>query len=154
MTPSHRGLWLMPGLNERLAELHALDGVDHMTMSEIAKTLSIEFGLELSKNAVIGRSYRLKLELRDNVPFTRKQVEKKMRPRRVDAPIPPPEPTVTPADETLTIYQLAEGDCHWPLGEMTDRPPFRYCGQASLFGRPNCKGHSRVACNVPRVEWA
>jgi len=154
MTPTSFGPWSLPGITQRLIELHGLSGVEQLSMEAIAQKLSKEFAVELTKNAVIGRSHRLRLELRDNVPFTRKKVERKMKPnRRVDAPIPPLEPTIKSGDETLTIYQLRDGDCHWPLGEMQDLPPFQFCGKESLFGRPYCQSHSRIAYNAPGKVW-
>jgi hypothetical protein len=155
VTQAHLGPWLIPGLNERLIELHALSGADQLSMQVIAEKLSKEFGVVLTKNSVIGRSHRLRLELRDNVPFVRKKVTPmpKRKYHRVDTPI---APVLEPRCEEIgiSIYQLRDDDCHWPLGEMLDYPPFRYCGKASLFGRPYCKGHSRIAYNMPRERWA
>jgi GcrA cell cycle regulator len=154
MTPTNHGPWSLPGITQRLIELHGLSGVEQLSMEAIAQKLSKEFAVQLTKNAVIGRSHRLRLELRDNVPFVRKKVERKMTPRRrVDAPIPPLDAIVKVNDETLTLYQLGDGDCHWPLGEMQDLPPFQYCGKEALFGRPYCQSHSRIAYNTPGKVW-
>jgi hypothetical protein len=154
MTPTNHGPWSLPGITQRLIELHALTGVEQLSMEAIAQKLSKEFDVVLTRNAVIGRSHRLRLEMRDNVPFARKKVVKMKPNRRVDAPIPPLEATVKVNDETLTIYQLGDGDCHWPLGEMQDLPPFQFCGKEALFGRPYCQSHSKIAYNAPRERWA
>ena len=151
---ANRPIWSIPGITQRLIELHALGGADHMTMGQIAEKLSAEFKVELTKNSVIGRSHRLKLELRDNVPFVRrKATPMPKRKYRVDAPIPPLEAERLPEINVLTIYQLTHGDCHWPLGEMLDYPPFLYCGQVAIEGRPYCAAHCRKAYNAPNMRW-
>ena len=50
--------WLKPGLSERLAELHRLN---QSSFLEIAETLSAEFNVKVSRNAVIGRAKRMHL---------------------------------------------------------------------------------------------
>ena len=50
--------WLKPGLSERLAELHRLN---QSSFLEIAETLSAEFNIKVSRNAVIGRAKRMHL---------------------------------------------------------------------------------------------
>jgi len=47
--------------------------------------------------------------------------------------------------EGLTIYQLRDGSCRWPLGKTYDRPPFMYCGCPALLGRPYCAEHTAKA---------
>ena len=47
-----------PGLSERLAELHRLN---QSSFLEIAETLSAEFNVKVSRNAVIGRAKRMHL---------------------------------------------------------------------------------------------
>jgi hypothetical protein len=151
-TVAHSIWELTPGLTDRLIELHALSGVDQLSMQAIAAKLSAEFKVELTKNSVIGRSHRLKLELRDNVPFVRKNVEKKMTPRRkVDAPIPPPlEPRCE--DAGLTIYQLGYGDCRWIREGVESYPPYTYCGKPAVTeGASYCRAHYKRAHNGGKV---
>ena len=147
---ANRPVWSLPGITQRLIELHALGGADHLTMGQIAEKLSAEFKVELTKNSVIGRSHRLKLELRDNVPFVRRKATPmpKRKYHRVDAPIPPV--VAAPRHEGLiTIYQLRDGvDCKWPIGD-----PALFCGKQQLDGRPYCIEHVRVAYNAPGKRW-
>jgi hypothetical protein len=149
-----RPTWSIPGITARLTELHALSGVEQLSMEAIAQKLSKEFDVVLTKNSVIGRSHRLKLELRDHVPFVRKKVErKKMTPRRVDAPIPPPiEPRCE--DAGLTIYQLGYGDCRWIREGVEAYPPYTYCGKPAVTeGASYCRAHYGRAYNTPGKRW-
>jgi hypothetical protein len=149
-----QGLWeTMPGLVQRLMELHALAGVQQMSMAAIAGKLSREFNVTISKNAVIGKSRRLRLPPRPQgaTILTRKPEPKRVRKVHI-APIAPP---IAPRCEGagLTIYQLRDGDCHWPLGATEDRPPFAYCGEPSDIGRPYCVTHYQRGHIAPRKVW-
>lgn len=57
--------------------------------------------------------------------------------QRADAP--------APASQNVTIMELRESMCRWPLGDPAS-PDFRYCGDAAPIGEgPYCKFHARVA---------
>jgi len=135
-------------MNRRFAALHR-DKADY-SFEEMAKILSAEFGIELTRNATIGKARRLNLPMRANVKLPRKQTKQgvrmlKVKTTRVDAPIPPElEPTV---ETGVTIYQLRDGVCHWPGGAVTDYPPFIYCGEAAPPGAPYCATHRGRAYN-------
>jgi hypothetical protein len=157
MTPTNPGPWLIPGITQRLIELHALSGEQAMTMSAIAKQLSVEFDVKLTTNACIGRKHRLRLANRPTITDVRgkKPMEKANRSHtKVDAPIAPLEAERLSEDNALTIYQLRDGDCKWPFGAMLDRPPFFYCGKAAVReGSPWCPEHY-ARCHVKaRLEW-
>jgi len=135
-------------MNRRFAALHR-DKADY-SFEEMAKILSVEFGIELTRNAAIGKARRLNLPMRGNVKLPRKQTKQgvrmlKVKTVRIDAPIPP-EPEPTP-EGGLTIYQLRDGVCHWPGGAVMDYPPFLYCGEAAPLGTPYCATHHRKAYN-------
>ncbi|HSP25319.1 MAG TPA: GcrA family cell cycle regulator [Saliniramus sp.] len=64
-----------------------------------------------------------------------------------------PEPTVRPAPvaevvvpiaECVTIMDLREGMCRWPIGDPTS-PDFRFCGASAYTGVPYCDHHSQLA---------
>jgi GcrA cell cycle regulator len=80
----------------------------------------------VSKNAVIGRAYRLCL-----------QWARKPSPRR-----PPTPPAFIPP------VPLA-GCCAWPHGHP-DQRDFHYCDEAALRGRPYCAAHAAVAYERPK----
>ena len=156
MTITFHDWTVIPGLSQRLIELHALTGARMLSMGQIAEKLNAEFHTEITRNAVIGRCRRIGLTGR--IPGTPRS--KKVRaPKRVaskpDAPIAPirlrqvasPDAVKRRRNESLSIYQLREDDCHWPLGAVDDYPPFQYCGKPSLFGRPYCPVHHKRAHN-------
>ena len=76
--------------------------------------------LGITKNAVIGKAWRLDLP-----------------PRRVaDGPNPVPS--------LAEIMPLATDRCHWPLGKP-GTASFRFCNQPVLAGKPYCETHCRIA---------
>ncbi len=61
------------------------------------------------------------------------------------APTPRPiEDVVIPMSERVTILELRETMCRWPLGDPTT-PEFRYCGATSPVGVSYCASHARIA---------
>ncbi len=53
------------------------------------------------------------------------------------------ESVVLPMSLRVTIVELKEAMCRWPLGDPTS-PDFRYCGSPAVNG-PYCAHHSRLA---------
>src|SRR5215213_1085709 len=51
---------------------------------------------------------------------------------------------VVPRSEGVTIMELREGVCRWPLGDPTT-PAFRYCGARAAEGLPYCAHHAQMA---------
>jgi GcrA cell cycle regulator len=51
---------------------------------------------------------------------------------------------VVPRLEGVTIMELREGVCRWPLGDPTS-PDFRYCGARAVEGLPYCAHHAQLA---------
>lgn len=59
--------------------------------------------------------------------------------------IRPEESVVIPLTERVTIMELREAMCKWPMGDPMS-PDFRYCGAKSqLGGAPYCQPHARMA---------
>jgi len=56
----------------------------------------------------------------------------------------PSEDVVIPFSERVTIMDLREYMCRWPMGDPTT-PEFRFCGGRSLTGMPYCGYHARIA---------
>ncbi|CAH1651312.1 GcrA cell cycle regulator [Hyphomicrobiales bacterium] len=56
----------------------------------------------------------------------------------------PREDVVIPMSERVTIMELRESMCRWPMGDPTT-PEFRFCGARSELGMPYCSHHSRIA---------
>ncbi len=51
---------------------------------------------------------------------------------------------VAPVAERVTIMDLREGMCRWPMGDPTS-PEFRFCGARSSAGAPYCQHHAQIA---------
>jgi GcrA cell cycle regulator len=49
-----------------------------------------------------------------------------------------------PEDQRLSLLQLNENTCKWPIGDPLT-PDFYFCGQHSEEGKPYCDFHSRRA---------
>ena len=56
----------------------------------------------------------------------------------------PSEDVVIPFSERVTIMDLREFMCRWPMGDPTT-PEFRFCGGRSQTGMPYCSYHARIA---------
>jgi GcrA cell cycle regulator len=130
-----------------------------------ASQIAAEMG-GVTRNAVIGKVHRLGLSGRGKastpgVPRPRKprvatppavtRVNVALAPRpaqprpvAVAAPELLEEEVVVPLSERVTIMELRESMCRWPLGDPTT-PEFRFCGARSITGLPYCTYHARVA---------
>jgi GcrA cell cycle regulator len=51
---------------------------------------------------------------------------------------------VVPMNQRLSLLELNEATCHWPVGDPSS-PEFFFCGGRALPGLPYCAHHSRVA---------
>ena len=58
------------------------------------------------------------------------------------------EDVVVPMSQRVTIMELKEGLCKWPMGDP-QQSEFRYCGANCDVGTPYCTYHSRVAYQPP-----
>lgn len=134
-----------------------------------ASQIAAEIG-GVTRNAVIGKVHRLGLSGRGKAKAAAPQRPRKptrapsapapIAPAAARSPVvlapPPPglvaEPEVEdtvdevalPVSERVTIMDLRESMCRWPMGDPT-KPEFRFCGARSVTGLPYCSHHSRVA---------
>jgi hypothetical protein len=96
-------------------------------------------------------------ETRFGLPFTRmacrqsRRLSMPPRPPKVIAvnpkthqPIPPVIVRPAPGSK-LTIQQLRDGDCKWPICETEDSPPYFYCGKPAPIGSSWCLKHQEIA---------
>ena len=139
--------WDTPGITQRLRELHRLKGEAELSMTEIAEQLNREFKTDFSRNSIIGRCHRINLARRPsvfNVHHAKRRQEKMIpinRRVRVDAPIVPEIEVADITTGALTILQLRNGVCRWPLGAVEDKPQYLYCGKPAPIECPYCKTH-------------
>ncbi len=142
---------------------------DGLSASQIAGEIG-----SITRNAVIGKVHRLGLSGRarpqsaatprprkapaarptgPTMPLhtlhTRGATALAPSPQREAEVAPSPQPldlpdVVVPFSERVTIMDLKETMCRWPLGDPTTAE-FRYCGTKSEVGTPYCQYHCRIA---------
>ena len=59
-------------------------------------------------------------------------------------PVRAPEEVVVPLSLRVTIVELRESMCKWPIGDPSSSE-FRYCGSPSHNGTPYCQHHGKLA---------
>ncbi|WP_152048033.1 GcrA family cell cycle regulator [Aureimonas psammosilenae] len=174
----------MSWTDERVELLAKLWG-EGLSASQIASQLG-----GVTRNAVIGKVHRLKLETRLKIAGVAEpvrlpvvevveveesveiataqivQIQTSMRsvmrgggvqgatafkmeePEEVDlSPVvemPRGPGEVVPISRNLTLVQLTERTCKWPLGDPLS-PDFRFCGNHSDESSPYCQYHARIA---------
>jgi len=180
----------MSWTDDRIDSLKRLWG-DGLSASQIATQLG-----GISRNAVIGKVHRLKLESRIAKPTLeaagREAVPEHVLPPAPPAPVPAPPRLVVampvaprasapapsgpiaagpiatsvvppvaaaqnaiaavsctgaeivPITRNLTLVQLSERTCKWPLGDPLSNE-FRFCGNHSRDSSPYCAYHARLA---------
>jgi GcrA cell cycle regulator len=154
---------LMSWTEERVELLRKLWG-DGLSAAQVAA----ELGPGITRNAVIGKIHRLGLaeraktssvprpraprtprtqttELRAQGPVVMGNVALALSPNAVVALAPQIEENVIPISARVTLMELRESMCRWPLGDPT-AAEFRFCGAKSPAGSgPYCCQHSRIA---------
>lgn len=131
--------------NERTHTLfRMLCAEEALSYSDIAKAMSEELGVKITKNACIGKARRLELPMRKTPQRERKRSK-------------PAEPAVlaTPrlavwsvseqpkqrANGYLTLLELNRTTCRYPFGE---KPPYLYCGKTIREATSYCPHHCGI----------
>jgi GcrA cell cycle regulator len=132
-----------------------------------ASQVAAELGPGITRNAVIGKIHRLGLAerakavsaQRPRVAKAPRQTQPRMNgvsshgnlalafaPHALTSPrLAPEEEVVIPISERVTLMELRESMCRWPMGDPTS-PEFRFCGgKSKIGGGPYCAYHARVA---------
>ena len=140
-----------------------------------ASRIAAELAGGVTRNAVIGKVHRLGMSGRVKAPAVvannqrrtgkpaadpsrqplqrgpsmpvRGNVALAMHPRQMPAPQPyrSSGDNVVPMTENVTIMELRESMCRWPVGDPSSTE-FRYCGGKAPIGEgPYCTFHSRMA---------
>ena len=106
--------------------------------SDGSPTPSIAATLGTTKNAILGKAYRLGLPRR--APSSRPG----SAPRPVCSVSPaPPEKPLHP------VLGLRQGLCRWPIGDVI-APDFRFCLEATADRAVYCAHHARIATQPAR----
>ncbi|HEY1736854.1 MAG TPA: GcrA family cell cycle regulator [Methylovirgula sp.] len=152
----------MSWTDERVELLRKL-WLEGLSASQIASALQNG----ITRNAVIGKVHRLGLSgrIKASAPSIPRVRTKPLRPaaprppisrgntalamKTLPAEIVEPEPledVVIPISERVTITELKEAMCRWPLGDPTTAE-FRFCGAKKPpdAAGPYCSYHSRIA---------
>ena len=164
----------MSWTDERVELLRKL-WLEGLSASQIASELSNG----ITRNAVIGKVHRLGLSGRAKAPSQAAARPRAPKPIRTPSPAPrahapmmrgnlafaltprvmeaPPQPkaqleeVVIPMSERVTIMELRESMCRWPLGDPSS-PSFRFCGETiAVECGPYCETHRGIAY-TPRLS--
>ena len=108
----------------------------------------------LSRSAVIAKTHRLRLPGRPKPPPAPKRERTSKIAFRTSRPFQATEDTVAPKSLKVTLLELEEYMCRWPLGDPKTKA-FRYCG---LDKHPNhisyCVGHAALSYRAPQPRAA
>ncbi|QRE73162.1 GcrA family cell cycle regulator [Methylobacterium aquaticum] len=150
-----------PGWTKERVELLKRLWSDGRSASQIAAEIG-----GVSRNAVIGKVHRLGLAGRvlkanGTAPAggRRARADSDAAAPVADAPsmLAPPPPALAlvqpasssatvalPESARVTIMELREFMCRWPMGDPST-PDFRFCGDRAIAGLPYCTHHCRIA---------
>jgi GcrA cell cycle regulator len=135
-----------PEIVELLRQLYA-QGV---SSTEIRDRIGIEFHIYLTRNAVIGKSNRMRLKglLAPRPGKLTPKAGAKPRVRRIRPPNPPkpPAPVFQQQQQVQPVTWMAEGHrlCQWPHGDP-GHPDFGFCGMRAEPDKPYCRQHCDLA---------
>lgn len=155
-----------PGWTADRVEILKTEWLAGRSCSQIARTL----GGGITRNAVIGKVHRLKLDLRRQKPapprterprpdqpprkvaaFNVPRAHKRVKPPLPDAldgitagSKPMPDIIVDHDIVGIPLIELTDKTCKWPIGDPLE-PGFRFCGHQSEEGKPYCERHGKRA---------
>ena len=115
-----------------------------------ASQIATELGENITRNAVIGKAHRLGLSSRPSPVKKPAQTKPRKVPVKKAAPAAPavaPDPLDKP--EKITILELTDRICKWPLGHPGE-DDFQFCGSKSVPGQPYCAFHGAMAYQAPQ----
>jgi GcrA cell cycle regulator len=129
-----------------------------LSASQIAGELSIRFKRLFTRNAVIGKARREKLQLQGGTnkpgPKPKKATTPAQRPdiaiRKAasapKAPAVPFTPRPDPRPGQVPLLELAADGCRYPNGTEA---PYLFCNQPALDGLPYCVNHAALCYRAP-----
>jgi GcrA cell cycle regulator len=147
-----------------VATIRKLAG-EKASAGEIACELGAQ-GYVVTRNAVIGKCRRSKIELQSGLTGWRatagaskaaqKRSQRKRRARYapvtdgLSAALVPQKALAarfveTKSDNLVPLGELNSDDCHWPMGGFADLPPYLYCGDPVVEGCAYCARHLRLS---------
>lgn len=148
----------MPWSEDEIIRLKAM-WIASRSAGDISKALGTK-----TRNAVIGKVVRLKLNIAYPHSESANQFKPKKREKAARVPAPPrkphpidvlaalPPPPVDPDDKPRkTFAQLKAGDCRFIPGDPLDGGKI-FCGDPQFPGFSYCERHARKAYELPKVK--
>ncbi len=144
-----------PGWNDARVDLLKKFWADGLSANQIAAKLG-----EVTRNAVIGKVHRLGLAGRATT--SRQPRPRRTSPRRTGShtgmrsrpcPATPDRLPPAPAALMLSVAQLTDTMCHWPIGDP-HAPGFGFCGARATPGdrQPYCAAHQHIGHQLWRAR--
>jgi GcrA cell cycle regulator len=157
-------VWDTEGIVDDLKKLVG----ERLSSSRIAAALSFKYNVDLTRNAVISKVWRIGMSgslERPRSPSQRKKPDIKpgsrwhIPPPNQKQPQPPrralemaPEPmpfaiveeVVVPEKERVGVEGLGQHQCRWPIGDPQS-PDFHFCHHKRIGGISYCEIHARRA---------
>lgn len=129
-----------------------------LSASQCARAINEAFGTHLSRNAIIGKAYRLGLARDKAQPCARpkpRRLKRRQLPNLTWAAAPARPPAIAsvaalesePPPQAVTLTDLLPHHCRWPLGDPL-LPGFRFCGAHRAGSLPYCAAHAQVAYRI------
>jgi hypothetical protein len=129
-------IW-QPDHDKAIAEWRAAK----LTASETALRLFNRFGINVSRNAVIGRLHRLRLPKSVNQPkFGRPAMKAKPKAVRT-APHIPPGSSEAVVPMMVPLLALSPNGCRWPYGDRG----YVFCNHTRYSDSSYCQEHYRAS---------
>jgi len=119
---------------------------------DTARAIATQLGPEFTRNAVIGKAHRMRLEPRKIIEDHPQQCEPD-QPAPVPTPREPRRPSIRlrlllrterPPGGPLTVLDLTDKTCRWPIGDVGVEG-FHFCGAGPEDESPYCAPHRRTA---------
>ena len=147
MTNQTNSIWTAP-IVERLREHHA--DLSRPSATVITARLNTEFGLAVSRSAVISKLRRLKLPLwgiqgagQQHIsrpplpPVSRPPAAKPKLRKKQASPMSKPDP--------VSIWDVKSDQCRWPNDGSVIARTFLFCGARKLEGCSYCRTHQTAS---------
>ena len=144
--------------DEALAEFTKLWADPNLSATMISRRMCHKFGPSFTRNAILGKRYRIGLAQRTPNGGTRIKRDKPKAPRirfykpktKIEMPRVIRDDQI-PRSQRKSIWDLAPCDCRWPVGEVGE-PGFFFCGAPAMDWSPYCVGHHARAHREPEQQ--
>jgi GcrA cell cycle regulator len=134
---------------DKLRQLHA----DGWTYGRMVSQLPGK-----TRSGIVGKAMRMGLS--SDAPRPRSKyaagrqaapVATNPQPAPTPQPVPPPAPVAAYNSTSVTLMQLKDGMCRWPV---QDEPHYMFCGQGKSSLSSYCPHHRALAYKrEPKQEW-